>query len=77
MEVKIKDRKKNISMLKIALNMSGISVDYVTTDLINDTLGLLKSKGGKASIEDSAALIVAHKKKWDDYFESQQNKETK
>ena len=74
-KVKIKDYQEDIHLMLIALNMSGLSVDYITTDLINDVLTVLKKKKGKMDILDSVTIKSKHEEKCSNYF-SRQSEET-
>lgn len=70
MKVKIKDQDKNVRQLQMALNLVGINVDYITTDLIAKTLVVYSDKEGAMNLEDATDIKVEHEEKWDKYFES-------
>jgi hypothetical protein len=67
-DVKIKDRKKDVEMLRLALSMSGVGANYITCDLISKVLSGMKKKGGKFSLLDGAKIEAAHEKEWTAYF---------
>lgn len=67
-DVKVSDYEKEQHQLKIALNMSGLAVDYVTTDLIYRTLKKFKSKKGKMTISDTETIKHEHHIFWETYF---------
>ena len=73
-EVKIADREYDTNILHIALNQSGLMVDYVAADLIKKTLDVLLVKGAEMQISDSLEIKTSHKEKWEVYF-SQKSKE--
>ncbi|TXG83062.1 MAG: hypothetical protein E6R13_04300 [Spirochaetes bacterium] len=75
-EVKIKDYEQDVHLLKIALNMVGLSVNYETTDLINETLIVLKKKKGKMDISDTVSIRMKHEEKWTNYFIRQSEEDT-
>jgi len=75
MKVKIKDRDKEVEMLRMALNMAGINVDHVVTDLINDVFRKLVVKGGQFSMRDATDIQVNHEEKWERYFKKQKESE--
>ena len=74
-EVLIEDYEQNVAMFKLILNGVGIVTDYVTTDLVYECTKLLKSKGGRANVEDMCRLKAEHLKKWNDYFEKKSENE--
>jgi len=76
MDVKIKDRKTDIEYLRLSLVLSGVQIDYATTDLINDLFSAVKKKKGKFSISDAAEISAAHEAKYQDYFKQQSESET-
>ena len=71
MDAKIKDRKKEVEMLRLALNISGLSCNYISCDLINKVLLGIKKKGGKFSLLDGAKIETEHEKYWNDYFKNE------
>lgn len=73
-EVKIADREYDVNILHIALNQSGLMVDYVTADLIKRTLDVLLEKGSEMKISDSIDIKTSHKEKWEAYFLTEDRK---
>jgi|LakMenEpi03Aug12_release.lakeMendotaPanAssembly.Ray.scaffolds.fasta_scaffold400379_2 hypothetical protein len=67
--VKIEDYEIEVHQLLVALNLVGISLDYLTADLIHKTIKRLNEKGKDMSLEDSAELQIEHRTKWKLYFE--------
>ena len=72
-KVKIKDRDKEVEMFRMALNMVGINVDYIITDLIDDVVRKMIDKKGKFSMKDATNILVNHEEKWEEYFKKQKN----
>jgi hypothetical protein len=72
-DVKVKDWKDEQHLLLIALNLVGISCDYVTVDLIHEVLKKMKEKGDKMDIHDAVKIRTQHDKKWSEYFDSKNN----
>lgn len=70
-KVKIKDYKKDIHELKVALNMVGFRIEYEDVDLLKNVLNKLEEKGSSFSLEDATILQCEHERKWDEYFEKQ------
>lgn len=67
-EVKISDREYDVNILHVALNQSGIMIDYVSADLVKRTLDVLLEKGGEMTISDAIDIKHSHKTKWESYF---------
>lgn len=74
-KVKIKDRDEEVEMFRMALNMVGINVDYVVTDLIDDVVRKLIKKKGKFSMKDASNILVNHEERWEKYFKKQKESE--
>ena len=74
-KVRIKDYEKETHYLLLALQSVGISLDYLTADLIYMTMERLNEKGGNMSINDTSELQINHQKKWKTYFESLKHNE--
>jgi len=73
-KVLIKDYEEDKHLMLVALQSVGFQIDYKAVDLINDTLEVLKKKGGKMDIEDSVRIKHQHEKKWEEYFRKQKGK---
>ena len=71
MEVKIKDRNKEIEFLRMACNMAEIGIDYQHADLIIRLQERLKKLKGKFSISDGVEIHHKWKQDWQNYFEVQ------
>ena len=56
-EVLIKDRKKEIEYIRIALCMAEIHIDYQIADLINRVLKELDKQKGEFKIDDSIKIL--------------------
>lgn len=67
-KVEIKDYEKEQHELLIALNMVGIKIDYITTDLIYRVLEVLNNKKGKMDINDTSKIQHEHAIYWQTYF---------
>jgi hypothetical protein len=72
-KVEVQDYEDKQNLMMIALNMSGLSVDYITVDLIHSTLLKLTEKGGKMDILDAAVIKENHEKKWKTYFKNKED----
>ena len=68
--VEIKDYEKDIHYLLLAFQSVGISIDYLTADLVNECYKLIQSKGGDGNIEDMVHIKHNHIKKWNEYFKN-------
>lgn len=73
MKVEIKDRKKDIEYLRMALNMVEIGVDYEITDLIIRVANELKKRGDGFSIDDAVHILYEWKIDWQEYFKAKEN----
>jgi hypothetical protein len=67
-DVKISDYEEEQHLLKICLNMVGINVDYITTDLIYRTMKKYQHLKGKMTIHDSVKIKYEHQIFWETYF---------
>jgi len=72
-KVEVQDYEDKQHLMMIALNMSGLAVDYITVDLIHSTLLKLTEKGGQMDILDAAVLKENHEKKWKAYFKNKED----
>ena len=70
-KVKVKDFEEKKHLMMAALGMVGIHVDYITIDIISETLDILSEKGGSFLLSDAVELKHNHEKKWDNYFKQQ------
>ena len=77
MEVKIKDRKKDVEMLRMALCMSEIWVDYQQADGIMTVLQKLEEKKEQFTLYDGVEIFRSWKKKWEQYFNKLNSETTK
>jgi hypothetical protein len=71
-EVKISDYEEKQQMLKLALNLVGIAIDYITIDLVVSTLDVIEKKGLKMDLQDAVKIKSFHEEKWENYFKKQQ-----
>lgn len=74
LEVKVKDRKEDIEVIRMALNMAQIGITYCQADLIKRTFEVLKTKKTNFSIEDSVKIFYKWSEDWEKYFEEQTNR---
>ena len=74
MKVAIKDYKKQQHELKVALELCGLSTDYITADLVYSVLEALSEKGDSFSIKDGVKIQLNHEKKWEAYFKEKATK---
>lgn len=75
MKVRIKDRKKEIEYLRMALNLCEIGVDYTHADLIIRVTKALKKMKGDFSLEDGVKVHHKWKEEWEKYFDEESEKE--
>lgn len=71
MDVKIKDRKEEIEHLRLAFNIAGVNVEYLTVDLIVRIQEKLNQLKGKFTLEDGVSIQHDWRKDWDNYFKEQ------
>jgi hypothetical protein len=71
-EVSISDYEEKQHMLKLALNLVGIPIDYITIDLVVSTLDVIEKKGFKMDLQDAVKIKSFHEEKWENYFKKQQ-----
>ena len=72
MDVKVKDRKKEVEYLRMACNMAELGINYIQADLIlrlQERMSQLKE--GKFSISDGVEIHYKWKQDWQKYFEEQ------
>ena len=75
MEVKIKDREKEVEHLRMALAMSEFGVNYQHADLINMVVKETQTLGDKFSLADGARILYKWKSKWEIYEYEQKKKD--
>jgi len=73
MDVKIKDRKKEIEYFRMALNMCEFGVDYTQADLIMRVTEKLKDAKGNFNLEHGVEIFNQWKQEWEKYFEKKEN----
>jgi hypothetical protein len=74
--VKITDRKREIELVRMALNFSGVSINYEQTDLFLTVMNEVKKKKGNFSIKDGSAIQIKWARTWEEYYRRQEE-ETK
>ena len=67
--VKIKDRKKEIEFLRMALNICELGVNYEQADLIIRINKKVEKMGGKFSLEDGIEIYHKWKHDWLEYYD--------
>jgi len=72
-KVKISDYEDKQHLMMVALNMTGLHVDYVTVDLIHLTLAKLTEKGPAMNVTDAVIVKDTHSRKWSAYFKEQED----
>ena len=72
-KVNISDYEDKQHLMMVALNMSGLHVDYVTVDLIHLALSKLTEKGSSMNVMDAVEVKENHSRKWIAYFKEQEN----
>lgn len=73
MNVLIKDREKETEQLRLALNMSGISVNYQTTDLIKKVFDAHKKHKGNFNVSHCLDIERKWEQKWHAYFKPEKD----
>lgn len=68
MEIRIKDRKDEVEMLRMSLAMAELHIDYPCADLILKVQERLKKLKGNYSLNDGIEVHHKWKDKWDYYF---------
>lgn len=69
MDVKVKDRKREVEYLRIACNMAEIGIEYHHADLILRIQKIMKIKQGNFTMQDSVEIHHKWKEDWQNYFE--------
>ena len=72
-KVNISDYEDKQHLMMVALNMSGLHVDYVTVDLIHLALSKLTEKGSSMNVMDAVVVKDTHSRKWSAYFKEQED----
>ena len=75
MEVKIKDREKEVEYLRMALAMSEFGVNYQHADLINMVVKETQALRDKFSVADGVRILYKWKSKWEIYEYEQKKKD--
>lgn len=68
MDVRMKDRKQLIEMIRIVLNMCEIGVDYPMAEMVYECVKAVEKKKGKFTILDACEMLQKHHDKWDKYI---------
>lgn len=74
MNVPIKDRDSEVEKLRLALNMSGVQIEYTTVELVKNIFEEYKELGEDFSIKDSVRIETAWETKWSEYFKTKKSK---
>lgn len=74
--IEIKDYDPEVHLLLVAIQSVGIKCDYLTCDLLNSTLEVLKKLKGEMTIKDICKIKAEHEKKWNLFFETKQDNKT-
>lgn len=69
-EVKIEDRITEVEQLRMLLNMCEIYVNYQQAELINNVVAKHNQMGGDTTVMDACEVLHEHKRRWTDYFNS-------
>ena len=75
MEVKIKDREKEVEYLRMSLAMCEFGVNYQHADLINMVVKETQELGDKFTLADGARILCKWKSKWEIYEYEQKKKD--
>lgn len=68
-DVKIKDRDQDTEMLRMALNLAQLPVNYAQVDLIVKITEVFNKKKGEFDLSDGVNIYHKWKEQWDAYFE--------
>ena len=77
MEVKIKDRAKEVEYLRMALNMCELGVSYEQTDLIRRVITKVDELNGDFSLQNGIELLQKWQHDWQVYADNQTIKKQK
>ena len=66
--VAFKDRDREVSLLKLMLNLIGINISYTTADLIHTGLNNLDTLKEDFSIQDAIKILNNWEEKWIAYI---------
>lgn len=69
--IKYKDRNEETEMLRMALNMCDIGLDYHHVELLLEVQEKLKKKGDNFNLKDGVNLYYDWAERWHKYFENQ------
>lgn len=67
MKVKNKDRKTDIEIFRMALNLCEIGADYPTADLIDRIYKNVKKKKGDFNLKNGVELLHQWMRDWEEY----------
>lgn len=71
-EVKIKDRKKEVEIFRIACHLSELGITYIQADLILKIQERLNKVNGNFSIDDGVEIFHKWNEYWQNYYSEQQ-----
>lgn len=70
MDVKFKDRKEHIELMRGAINMVGLGIDYKSTILLLQAQEKLAELGGKFTLKDAHQLQAEWSDQMEKYYDS-------
>lgn len=76
-DVKIKDRKYDVEILRMACNLAELNIGYVQADLILKLQDRLEKIKGKFSLHDGIEIHHKWKEDWIKYFEELDNEKNR
>ena len=68
LKVDYKDRDEKVMIVHTSLRAVGLNVDYITADLIHETIKKANELGDGYSIRDTTKIQLDHEDKWAKYF---------
>ena len=75
-DIKIKDRETEIEYLRLALVLSGVQIDYMTTKLVNRIFKEVAKRKGKFNIGHAAEIRASHAAEIQDYFKEESKEDS-
>ena len=75
MKVPQKDRTDELEIIRLALNMAEIYVDYQHSDLINRIFKGIEKRKWNFNVKDICQIKGAWEKDWQEYYKKKEEKE--
>lgn len=65
----MQDRDKEIEYLRLAINLCGLRIGYVSADLLQKAITCLNKMGKQMGLKEASEIQFEHNEKWKKYFE--------